>query len=220
MRLVQRRRIAVLGPALLLLVMLAACGGPSPTPPAPAREAAAEPAQPPAPPPPEYQFVTKEDLSFGGVKRYQVGLAVQPGADQAMVQAAIEHAVQQLSTAERVNAISVLVYDRPQDAGDVYTLAQADWAPGGDWAKADSVRAGDYSGHQFSFSFRGKVTDPGTVTRPTDAEFAIHDAYRALRDADPNAEEDALIGRVASERGMTDKEVKSALMAWVVWAQS
>ena len=54
----------------------------------------------------------------------------------------------QISTYD-LNAISVFLYNSPEIYGS-YTIASVDWAPYGDWGRADEVRTGDYSKHSYT----------------------------------------------------------------------
>jgi hypothetical protein len=77
------------------------------------------------------------------------------GSPRPSVEAAIQRAVKEITNAGPVNAVIVWAYNSAEEARrGPYTVGMAERAPDGDWGRAGSVRAGDYSRHRYKFSFR------------------------------------------------------------------
>jgi len=94
---------------------------------------------------PAYEIAKREDISFGAVVRIVYRVRVDKPLTEAGLRAIAERIIDQETSRNKVNAIGFLFYLPGSDATGIYTAGKADWAPNGDWAKADSVRAGDYS---------------------------------------------------------------------------
>ena len=97
---------------------------------------------------PDYSIVSEEDVSFANVKRltFRVVVPADTSADEMLTVA--EEIVGEKKS-EKVNAIGFFFYYEGEDTQSVAS-ATVDWAPDGDWSKADTVKAGDYSKHEFS----------------------------------------------------------------------
>lgn len=95
-----------------------------------------------------YRIVIVEDVSFANVKRLAVRISIpkQTSKDEMLNMARFE--VERMKD-RKVNAIGFFFYFEGNDTNGIAD-AKVDWAPEGDWAKADSVKTGDYSKHRFS----------------------------------------------------------------------
>ncbi|MBE0430035.1 MAG: hypothetical protein IBX61_09240 [Thermoleophilia bacterium] len=98
---------------------------------------------------PEYQVVETEDASFAKTKRFALRITVPSGTSKEDMLNVAEAEVEKLKSEQKLNAVGFFFYF---DAIPASYIADAtvDWAPEGDWSKADSVKAGDYSKHEFS----------------------------------------------------------------------
>ncbi|MCX6023822.1 MAG: hypothetical protein NTZ05_19260 [Chloroflexi bacterium] len=165
----------------------------------------------------KYSVLKTDDVGNASMRRYRVTVIMEPNSDAVSVRSAIEDVVNKLSSIRKVNAIAIFVYDRPQDARGVYTLAQAEWAPNGKWSDADKVAAGDYSRHRYLFSLRGKVLNPSTTSRPTEREFALYDEMERLVAKYPDFDEEILRRQAAEVKGASVDEVRSADEHVAIW---
>lgn len=162
-------------------------------------------------------IISEQDISVARAKRYRLNILVPVSTGQADLVSAIEPLVTQFAQQRQASAVAAFVYDRHEDAGDVYTLASLEYAPNGAWADAVTARAGDYTRHQFVWQVRRKVSDPGSVTRPTERQFVLWDASNALLRAEPDTDEDELVARAATEQGVRPDEIREAAAAVVAW---
>jgi hypothetical protein len=100
---------------------------------------------------PTYQIVEQEDISYLNTVRLSIRVVVPSNIAEQEVKDVAGDVVKKVTKSQDVNAIGIFMYDRIEDVDGVYTVASVDWAPYGDWARADEVKTGDYSKHQFSY---------------------------------------------------------------------
>jgi len=102
----------------------------------------------------QYRIVNEEDLSFSNVIRWQVratSTIINPTHDQ--VESIAKDIVKKVKEERAVNAISIFLYHDGDDIYGVYTIASIDYAPYGDWSRADEVNTGDYSKHTYHIEY-------------------------------------------------------------------
>lgn len=106
------------------------------------------------PPPPDHEVVKVEEPSFGSVRRLVYRIRLPEHYPRATVEAIARWTVAELrEQGQAVNAVSMLFYGPNTSTSGAYDVASIDWAPGGEWSSADTVRAGDYSTFRFSVSY-------------------------------------------------------------------
>lgn len=100
---------------------------------------------------PTYQIVEQEDISYLNTVRLSIRVVVPSNITEQEVKDVVGDVVKKVTKSQDVNAIGIFMYDRIEDVDGAFTVASVDWAPYGDWARADEVKTGDYSKHQFSY---------------------------------------------------------------------
>ncbi len=95
-----------------------------------------------------YEIADREDVSFGATVRIVYRVTVSGPLSEANLSAISEEIIDDEISSQDVNAIGFFFYLPGTDTNSFYTAGVADWAPDGDWAKADTVQAGDYSSHE------------------------------------------------------------------------
>ena len=100
---------------------------------------------------PTYQIVEQEDISYLNTVRLSIRVVVPSNITEQEVKDVAGDVVKKVTKSQDVNAIGIFMYNRIEDVNGAYTVASVDWAPYGDWARADEVETGDYSKHQFSY---------------------------------------------------------------------
>ena len=95
-----------------------------------------------------YEVADREDVSFGATVRVVYRVTVSRPLSEADLRAISEELIFDETGQQDVNAIGFFFYLPGTDTNGAYTAGVADWAPDGDWAKADTVQAGDYSSHE------------------------------------------------------------------------
>lgn len=101
---------------------------------------------------PKYQIVEVEDVSFNNVKRYRVRSYVDKILSYRENELVSEKIIAEITKSKSSNAISIFYYLPESDINSSYTAGMAEWAPYGDWSKADEIITGDYSKHQLKVS--------------------------------------------------------------------
>ena len=99
---------------------------------------------------PMYQIVEQEDVSYLNTVRLSLKVVVPSNITEQEIKDVAGDVVKKVTKSQDVNAIGIFMYDKIEDVGGAYTVSSVDWAPYGDWARADEVETGDYSKHQFS----------------------------------------------------------------------
>lgn len=138
-----------------------------------------------------YSIAQMEDVSFAGCKRIRARVNVDAPRrlTEDEVQTVAKSIVDEVTAEEPVNALSILMYDTPNTTG-VYTLASVDWAPYGDWSRANEVRTGDYSKHKFHVTMApARKPEPETIGGLSPDE--AREAYKAICAAQDKAMREA-----------------------------
>ena len=97
-----------------------------------------------------YNIEAIEDVSFGATVRKVVRVSMVSGMTKADIEWIAQDVVAQITSQQPVNAIGIFMYH----TGDNYfstARISVDWAPYGDWARANEVATGNYSSHQFYY---------------------------------------------------------------------
>jgi len=103
---------------------------------------------------PKYEIVEEEDISYSAIKRLRFRVVVSKNITKEEVGLIAKDIVRKTIDTQDVNAISVAMYDKEEDAQGGYTVAMVEWVPGGDWGKAGDVETGDYSTHEYNINYK------------------------------------------------------------------
>jgi len=99
------------------------------------------------------EFARVSDISFLNCKRYLVRILLRGSpTDKDLIERAANE-VWGITAKEQVNAIAVGFWRTKGEAMKTEAVAMVDWAPGGVWGDANTVKAGDYSKHQYELEF-------------------------------------------------------------------
>ncbi len=108
---------------------------------------------------PDYEIALIEDLSFGRddkTKRFAWHIIItEPVTSEQLIYLS-EILLEQAKEREPFNALVLFYYDYEEYIGSGYTLGKAEYAPLGDWSKADTVRTGNYKNMAFHWNLRNK----------------------------------------------------------------
>ena len=116
--------------------------------------------------PPAYEVVTTRDLSMGPVRRLEAKVSLPEHYTRKDVERVAQAVVADITSSQRVNAISILFYGPRTSTAGAYDVAMVEWAPSGRWAEARSVPAGDYSTFRYSVSYNPPIpTLPSGASR-------------------------------------------------------
>lgn len=120
----------------------------------------------------DYKIIDTEDVSIGSASRLSISVVINNNpATQEHIKAVSEKIVADNSGTD---AISINYYFDELQLGSAYTLAQAVWAPEGEWSKADLQE-----NQEMSYQFTNFVGETRT-NEPTAQEREINTAMKDL----------------------------------------
>lgn len=165
-----------------------------------------------------------EDISFGNVRRFSLYVTAPFPISTEEIKTICEGVVENFKQQQNFNAVTVFVSDTALPAFG-FTLASCTFAPNGEWADADTVSAGDYSNHSFSYIFQPKVEDSNSALseRPTAEEFTICSEWaetdQELIDSGVDAidSEDLAYEAIADKYGTSSENIQGIILKCVFW---
>lgn len=104
---------------------------------------------------PSFQLNGTHDVSFANCVRIVADVVVQktgPLTNRQLIEIA-RQIVADITTSKRVNAIGVFFWYSESTVGQQAAAASVDWAPSGQWDKADTMPTGSYSKHSYRVDF-------------------------------------------------------------------
>lgn len=164
----------------------------------------------------KYRVVEKGDISYANVKRPFWEVVVEEKVSIEALQDLSKELIEQAKKEEKFNAIVIGFYDYEEYIGTGYTLGKVEYAPDGDWSKANTVRAGDYKKMDYKYNLMAKDWD----MQLTKKEVSIYKEWKDLLEANEELEEDVATKEVAERNDITTKEVDDILFKWVMWASN
>lgn len=164
-----------------------------------------------------YKIISKEDISFGAIKRYSWNIVVDDKANieelKRLSKKIIENAKQEI----KFNAIVLWFYDYEEYVGAGYTLGKAEYAPSGVWGKADTVTAGDYANMDYDF----KLMEKDWEEQLTKEEVKIYKAWKDLYKVKDNGadlpDEDEISREIAEKFNISEDDVNTIILKQVSW---
>lgn len=104
---------------------------------------------------PQYTIADEEDLSFSNVIRWQVRATTSINdITHDQIDSIAKDIVKKVKEKRDVNAIGIFLYYDGDDIYGMYTIARIDYAPYGDWSRANEVTTGDYSKNTYNIEYR------------------------------------------------------------------
>ncbi len=128
---------------------------------------------------PQYSIVETEDLSYQYVKRISVRITVPKGLSKPILENNIKHAIKKAYNDQepKPKVICVFAYELGTNTNDYYTAGKCNFAPFGDWSKADQDVPMDQYDLKFEFydEYFGKKPKPKKVkvTKETAKEYNV-----------------------------------------------
>ena len=143
----------------------------SPSPTVETHASTPEPTPTPEPPPAEtvtYEIAAREDVSVWPTVRIVYRVSVSGPLTEDDIRRIAQEIIDDETSQQDVNAIAFSFYLPGSDTTDIYSAGKAIWAPDGDLASADTVRAGDYSRHKLgAIDVGGALGEPFTPSAET-----------------------------------------------------
>jgi len=107
-----------------------------------------------AQPEPRYTIVETKDISFHHCKRYSIRVRVDHALSSNELKTISNKIIANFKATRPFNALTMFFYLPDSDIHSVYTAGMIEYAPYGDWSRADDVQTGEYSKHSLKLFTR------------------------------------------------------------------
>lgn len=167
---------------------------------------------------PNYKVLATEDVSFPGAMRLSLRVVVDEGTTREQLRVIAKRIVADQQEKGAFQALLIFFYHYPELTQDIAALGAWEYAPYGDWGRADEVELGDYTKHEPND--RTKEKDWSLL--PSRDEIDVYVAYIEMftkMDTDPlsSPADDDIYPAVATELAIPVNEVDAALDAIADW---
>lgn len=164
-----------------------------------------------------YDIVQKEDISFSNVKRFSWDIVVKEPISIKQFEELSKQIVEEAKDEEDFNALAVSFYDYPEYVGYGYTIGKTEYAPEGDWSKADTVQAGEYAKMDYTFDFMEKDWSKQLTQDEVTIFLEWHKLYES-KVTETNLPVDSEIDEeIAKIFNIEASEVKEIIMKQINW---
>lgn len=166
-----------------------------------------------------YEVVNKGDISIAAAKRYAWDVVVKEEMSVEDLEKLSKEIVEQAKKEKEFNALVIGFYDYEEYIGTGHALGKTEYAPEGDWSKADTVKTGDYKKMDYEYGLMEKDWDKQLSREEVDIYKAWKDLYKT-KDEDPkdiDKYEDEISKDIAGEFNKTSEEVDGIIMKQVAW---
>lgn len=102
---------------------------------------------------PRYTIVKTKDVSFKNCKRYGIRVRVDHALSSNELKTISNRIIANFKATRPFNALTLWFYLPDSDINSAYTAGMTEYAPYGDWSRADDVQTGEYTNHRL----RGKL---------------------------------------------------------------
>lgn len=126
----------------------------------------------------EYKIYKEEDSSFGNVIRKDLRVLINYTNNMEIkeIENLFKKVVNDYTTKNKVNALTVFLFDDENDADGAFTIGRCGYYPDGDIGNAQNVKSGDYK--TFTYTFDINERDGSNI--PTDKEIEIYTYLNVL----------------------------------------
>ena len=161
---------------------------------------------------PDYSIAEEGDLSIGGAERWEYWVVPDDlYIGETEIEAIIADVLEQAKEKRDLNAVVIWIIDDERQVGNGYTIAKAEYATEGDWAKAVEVDTGDYSSHELvvdmGSNLSGKIpADYEAGTYPTEEELDVYFHWHHIVFDEGSAAGEEAVQKTADELGLSYNE--------------
>lgn len=124
-----------------------------------------------------YRMFVDKDNAYGDVRLVTAKVVLPEHSSRAYVEQVAREVVEKITASRKVNGIRIMFYGPQTWTKDMLDVALVDWAPNGQWTEAGSVRAGDYSAHQYNVIYY-----PPVPPLPSGARHLVSSDQKGLLD--------------------------------------
>jgi hypothetical protein len=170
---------------------------------------------------PTYEIFEFQDVSFPGAVRYVAHVVTEPGPSIDQLTQLAQLIADEIRAETPYQALSVGFYDYPEYLGFGFVMGRIEFAPFGDWGRADEVDLGDYS----TFDSRSFLREKDWSQRPSQEEVTIWRRWEAvISELDPDLTRDDVLALemegyevVAEEFDLRAADIEEAVENAAFW---
>lgn len=162
---------------------------------------------------PDYTIVEQNDFSIAGATRYSYEVVVNEKVTTEDLKKLSEFIVENAKNEHNFNALHIVYNDYKEFIGLGSSLGIVEFAPEGDWGKANTVAPGEYDNMQFSYSLKEKDWNK----RLTKEEVAVFKKWNEERHLDNESEDNVIDSKVSKELNLDVEKIKRIVMKQLTW---
>jgi len=102
---------------------------------------------------PNYTIISEENKSYSNVIRYVIKVRTSSNITHEEVKEIAKNITNYMKSKTKFNALSILLYSYEDNISLSPSIAIIDYAPYGDWSRADEVETGDYSKFEYNITY-------------------------------------------------------------------
>ena len=163
---------------------------------------------------PQYRIIEIGDVSFVGAKRYTIDVVVENKVTTEQLQSLASEIKDQIQEDSDFQALAIYFYDYEEFIGSGATLGRVEFAPYGDWSKAQDVKLGNYNSFEFKYYLNEK--DWSKQLTYKEAEIVGYTNYLTY-DVMSEASDDEINSKVSEKYNITKEDVDSIYRKYMVW---
>lgn len=165
----------------------------------------------------EYEVIEKEDVSIGDIKRFQWEVVVNEPANIEQLKVVAIEVIELAKKDNDFNAIVIGFYDYPEFIGHGYTLGKVLYAPQGEWAKAETVKTGQYDKMDYTYELRKKDWTKQLSPEEVEVFNAWNELYYSKSSPADIPEESEINKEIAEQFGIQELELNHIMMKQGLW---
>jgi len=161
----------------------------------------------------EYNIVSIKDIGFieNGVKivRTEIRVSLNNEKSELSLKRISKKIITDITNKTPQNAVSILYYLPGFNTSSYYTAGMVEWAPFGNWDKANLIATGDYSHHNYTVKvggLMGKVVEPKNSNLSLSKRKEIY--YNLIKLQDTGYDSRKSYTKIAQQYGIEEKLVK------------
>lgn len=164
-----------------------------------------------------YKVIEKNDISTGNAKRYGWEVVVEEPVTVEQLKELAKKIVEEAKTDKKFNALVIGFYDYVEFIGYGYTLGKVEYAPNGDWGKANTVSAGEYDKMDYKFDLREKDWTKQLTKEEAKIFKAWHELYVSKATNIILPDESEITMEIAKQFNIEEDEVYQIMIKDSIW---
>jgi hypothetical protein len=164
-----------------------------------------------------YEVVKKEDISIGNVKRYSWEVVVKEPASIDQLKAIASEVIERAKDDKDFNALVVSFYDYAEFIGNGYVLGKVEFAPDGDWAKADTVETGEYDKMEYVYNLKEKDWSKQLNSDEVEIFKSTNELFYSKVTPSFTPDESDIYEEIAKQFNTDKEEVDRIMMKQITW---